>query len=252
MSNIIKIRNRFLALVLSIVSVIGLIGPANVAHAAENYDGGIGYALAGKTVYSSSSLSSKIGSIYANEGMTILNVGSSYYYVEYSTANGAKKGYISKSSVATDLSNTCVAKVTRSATTYYGHNTGYYYSSGSVSAGELVVILAKNDDWVYVEYNTNSGRKRAYMSYSALSCYNRPGIFPDLWPYNSPKFEVSTKSNFQVYSGPSNQYAKTEYVSSSVNVMTLYSGTIGNVRVDYIEYFPTYPSNMKRSGYIVY
>lgn len=60
------VKKRLLSVLLAVMSVVTMI-PAVSASAAENYDGGWAMMNAARTVYSSSSLSTSIGSVNAND-----------------------------------------------------------------------------------------------------------------------------------------------------------------------------------------
>lgn len=97
-----NIKKRFLALVLSIVSVVSLI-PAVSASAAEMYSTG-GWAIANEksTVYDANGKS--IGSVYAFEGFTVLEKSGTTLHIEYSTSGDPKEGYLHNANVNTYVS----------------------------------------------------------------------------------------------------------------------------------------------------
>lgn len=253
MKNLKRISKRILTFCLTVMTVFSvLIVESTVAHAAENYDGGWALNKSFLTpVYSSASGSTVIGSI-DREGITVLSVSGSTYYIEYSTAKGAKRGYIKNPTLDTRiLSKTCVAKVINSSTTYYGPNTSKYATAGSVSSGEYVAVLAKEENWVYVEYNTTSGRKRGYMLYSNLSCYNRPQYFPDFYMKAGKLETITTSYQRNIYAGPNDSsYYYVGYIDSSDGERPCYNEYFyGNGEVfHYIEY---YTANGKmKSGFL--
>lgn len=242
------IKKRFLSLAFALMTVLTIIPVAN-ANAAENYNGGWAFSKANQTVYSSASGTSAIGSV-GREGITVLSVSGNKYYIEYSTSKGAKRGYLINPSLDTScLSNSCVAKVTTSSSLYYGNSTSSYQKCGSVSSGEYVAVIAKISDWVYVEYNTSSGRKRGYMKYANLSCYNRPSYFADFYTTNGKIDTINTNSQRTVYSGPNESYTTVGYIDSTdKNVPCYYEYSYGNGEVfHYIEYTV---NGQKKSGFI--
>lgn len=245
-----NMRKRILSLALALVSLLALF-PSNIVSAAENYDGGIAYANVALTVYSDSSCSTSKGTIYQHEGFTVLNTSGLVSYVEYSTSSGAKRGYVknTNSSINYRTSNTCVAMITNSSTVYYGTDTSSYSAAGSVYAGELVVVLAKNDDWVYIEYNTTSGRKRGYMSYSNLSCYNRPAYFDDLYTYSGLGSDEYVSGTHYVRSGPTEQYPIIGTVSDEYVRYIHLTAVEDSTENWYIEYTVT-GTNTKKSGFL--
>lgn len=247
-------KTKIMAFLLSIVTLITAFPLGTlVAHAAENYDGGWAIAYNNQEVFNEISCSTHKGTIYADEAVTVLNVSGNVAKIQYSTSGEPKTGYVPLSSLYTGfLANTCVAQVTTSSNTYFGNSTSYG-RTGSVSAGELVVVLAKNNDWVYVEYNTTSGRKRGYMLYSKLSCYNRPSYFPDLYTYNKSQEDVWSRpysSGSKIYSGPSRRYTVIDTLSNSIELPVYYSfcwPLNGPTEYEYVEYTI---NGVKKSGFI--
>lgn len=135
-------------------------------------------------------ISTKLGSVSAGEGVTILYdygysdwTGKSYRvaFIEYSTASGTKRGYVYKDQLDNASYPTSVARVMDTNSAYSGPDNSYVKLGGAYY-NEYVTILAKNtgNDWVFVEYNTSTGRKRGYMLYTKLSNCNHPGMYNDL------------------------------------------------------------------------
>lgn len=209
------IKKRFWAIVLALVTVLTIL-PVTKASAAENYDGGWAFSKANHTVYGSASGGSAIGSI-GREGITVLSRSGSTYYIEYSTLNGPKRGYIINPDLDTSsLSSSCVAKVSTSCTTYYGNSSSLFNTAGSVSVGEYVAVIDKMNEWAYIEYNTNSGkRKRGYVLFNNLYCYNRPGYFADFYPATGQKETINTKIQRKVYAGPNESYEEVGYIDDT-------------------------------------
>ena len=224
----------------------------------EDYYGGYCYADQNLTVYTcddfSKSYQAHQGTLFQYEGCTMIyhyNFSPTVHvaYIEYSTSTGAKRGYVYNSYLVFPH-DTCVGVVNSGATIYGGPNTSNYTTLGSVGSLEFVGILAKrnNSDEIYVEYNTNAGRKRGYMNYSQLTAYNRPTSFPDLPADSSSGYGAFIKSNETVYGGPSTQYASIGAVSyeTIINFSTQVSPSRP---LTYIEYWIT-GSSLKKSGYI--
>lgn len=247
LKKMLTLRKRTCALILALVTIVSIFSVSTV-YAAEDYDGSWAFATSTTPVYSNPVGGSQIGTIYGYEGVTLLKREGSSCYIEYSTPNGAKRGYVQYGLSFMDPS--CVAKVTRTSTLYYGNNTSVYQASGTVYAGEFVSVLAKNDNWVYVEYNTNSGRKRGYMSYSNLYCYNRPDVFLDLYNYNNAGYVDYVNGSYNVYSGPSTQYPIIGSISNE-NVTFLDGYSMDGVYTwSYIEYYVN-GTSQKKSGFIL-
>lgn len=228
MQKALTIHKRLLAIALVILTVLGII-PVMSASAEESYNGGWAFSKANHTVYSAATGGSVIGSI-GREGVTVLSNSGTTYYIEYSTSNGAKRGYIRNISSSnfdlSSLSSSCVAKVTTGYSLYYGPNTSTYATTGgSVSAGEYVAVIAKEGSWVYVEYNTNSGRKRGYMPYANLTCYNRPTYFADFYMSNSIDwYTIPSGMQKDIYFGPNDDgsYGYVGYIDSTDSPAKVY------------------------------
>lgn len=252
-----SIKKKIITFVLSIAALISALPiSSSVAFAADNYNGG--WALvrnsSGQEVFNESSLKTHKGTVYAGEGVTVLRVSGNSAEIQYSTSGNPKTGFVPVSSLDTTLlANTCVAKVSNSSKIYYG-NSSSYSTCGSVSSGELVAILAKNGSWVYVEYNTTSGRKRGYMLYSNLSCYNRPGSFPDIYTYNnSGKGTHRYPQGSKIYSGPSYQYTTVTTLKQTVDLVyyASYRNPVfasGSIEYEYVEYVDS--DGVRKSGFI--
>lgn len=249
-----SIHKRLLAFALIILTVLGMI-PVMGASAAESYDGGWAFSKANHTVYSSATGGSAIGSI-GREGVTVLSKSGSTYYIEYSTSSGAKRGYVRNISSSnfdlSSLSSSCVAKVTTGYSLYYGPNTSTYAATGgSVGAGEYVAVIAKEGSWAYVEYNSASGRKRGYMPYANLACYNRPATFADFYMSNSAHSQqIPSGMKKDIYFGPNDNgsYGYVGYVDHSDSpVKEYYHYYYGNGETfHYVEYTV---GGKKKSGF---
>lgn len=225
MHTILKFHKRLVTFFLTLAVIIGTY-PSISASAAESYNGGWAFSKEKHNVYSTANGESIIGSI-GREGITVLSQSGSTYYIEYSTSKGAKRGYIKNPNIDTSyLASSCVAKVVTNYNLYYGPNTSTYASTGgSVYAGEYVAVIAKEGNWVYVEYNTNSGRKRGYMPYANLYCYNRPTYFADFYMSNKVRmWELSEGTVKNTYFGPNDEgtYGKVGYIDHSDSPAKVY------------------------------
>ena len=213
----------------------------------QEYIGYQGYSTASQNVYSSPSRDIVAGSISNGEGVTVLeeraNGFANVYFIEYSTSSGPKRGYVYGNIYK--VANTGVARVTTTADLYYSHYTSGYQKAGTVYANEYVTVLAKEGDWVYVEYNTNSGRKRGYFSTGYLSYHSRLGWYNDLYDTSSwgDTWVDGTKT---VYAGPSSTYANVGSVGNEV--VRLYYGYLPYNGYYYIEYNTS--SGLKKTGWI--
>ena len=218
-----NVRWRFITLCLTVTTLFtAIMGvPAYAIDFSETFYGGQEIAGEDLSVYSSPQWTNKIGTIYKFEGYTVLlqEGPSGYLWVEYSTPSGAKRGYVKIPQDELPGRSDGVAKVTTNSTVYYGRTDqvgkyGTYQQTGTVYAGEVVALLAKNDNWAYVEYNTTSGRKRGYMLYSTLHVYNRPGYLPDFYNYDNEGWSEYISGRRYVYSGPTSLYTQVGWVEN--------------------------------------
>lgn len=197
----------------------------------EIYNGGQRVATETQTVYTSDNVSNKLklGTIYKNEGFTEL-YGYTHYsgtyisYIEYSTSDGTKRGYLYKPKFKNSLGITVssVARVKKNISPFYGESEEYYATAGSIDAGEYVTVIAKLGDWVYVEYNTKSGRKRAYTSAGNLDFHVKGLYYRDLFGTKNGSAPYNLSANKTVYAGPSNQYATVTSINKSQTYYILY------------------------------
>lgn len=258
-----NVVTRFFSFLIALVMVMGII-PAMPAFAAgvdasdANYlQSCWGIANSKLTVYDD--YRNVIGSISANEGFTVLGndiIGNheTAYLVNYSTSSGFKNGYVIVGSPCTlETSSTCAGIVTSSATVYYGKNNSNYQTVGSVSTGEYVSILAESSGQYYIEYNTNSGRKRGWC---AASCVAKKmpitgGCTLGALPCNAAAVNTHrTYSQRTVYAGPSDQYFVVGSIGSASKPEQVYvvaEYTYNGQRWAYISYST---SGKDKSGYI--
>ena len=206
-----------------------------------------GWAIVKNKTTVKNSSGNTIGSVYALEGVTVLSVSGNTAKIDYSTSSGAKQGYISTSSFYYDaLSSTCAAKVTKSCSTYYAASTNL--KAGSLSSGEYVAVLSTNGVYDYVEYNTTSGRKRAYVARTNLN-YITSGTLGDHMQniYKADSMSVGSKTT--VYSGPSKQYTAIGYLNAKESCVwfNYFPVNSGNDAMLYIRYTA---SGHNKYGYI--
>lgn len=245
---------RLLAIALMLVTVFTML-PVTQAHAASEiayYNGGLGTTYTNHDVFQEESLSTKKGSVSAHETFTILKVCNNAYYINYSTPNGYKEGYISKDLVIADeIAFTCVGWVNTSCTVYYYSRDAV--TAGSVSAGEFVTVLASNPDgYLYIEYNTNSGRKRGYVPYNAVNMYRGSNNQYLLSEYmaDSASYSRTYSGSTNVYRLPTDLYSSIGSISNeSIIVMSQFT-KFGNTW-QYIRYHYGNSTGPWKSGYII-
>lgn len=218
----------------------------------EQMTGGQRYPKQGLEVMSvdDSGIYVKVGSVFQGEGVTQLydytfvGVNKLYRisYIEFSTASGTKRGYVYTDQLENASYATSVARVTDTNSAYAGPDNSFVKLGGAYQ-NEFVTILAKNtgNDWVFVEYNTPSGRKRGYMSYYKLYNYNHPGMYNDLATNQGLK---QATQQLTVYGGPNNNNANIGTVFNQ-EVVSLYGVERGYA---YVEYSTT---NGAKRGYVL-
>ena len=231
----------------------------SVSTSEEDFYGEFAYAKNALQIRSTQNFNdsvSNFGSLSQYEGMTLLYsydyFGDRISFVEYSTATGTKRGYVYESEIEKPLSNkSCVARLYAKTSVYAGTNFNIYSDIGVIGTNELVAILAKEDNRLYVEYNTTGGRKRGYITTSGIIYYHRPEGFPDFYSttHASQRNEnawITTRQT--VYGGPNTTYADIGVVNNE-NIINYSTNSGSNEPLTYIEYWIT-NSSTKKSGYI--
>lgn len=250
-----SVKKRVFGFVMAMVMMLGI---TPVAFATEDLNGGYALSLANQSVYSSASGGSRIGSIYRNEGITVLWTSGNVAKIDYSTSSGTKQGYLYNpnyrlyvGSNYPALNNSSVAWMDYTTTVYYGPSTSGYQTAGTVYGGEYVAALGASNGWTYIEYNTSSGRKRGYVPSASITVnyWNRlDGNLKDTSAITNGSQWISGRKN--IYSGPSTQYFCVGYVQDEnvIKYDRLYTDADGNY-FQYIEYYVNGTSN-KKSGFM--
>ena len=183
------------------------------------------------------------GTIYSGEGFTELQ---KYYedgkyvsLVEFSTPSGTKRGFVNSSNLHISPVDSTVARVKADSSPAYSGTDSSYVKLGGVYKNEFVAVLAVDNGYAFVEYNTTSGRKRGYVRYSDLSNYCVRSYSKNLTHQSLKK---STKE-LTVYGGPNSDYASigtifNQEIVSFIDTERNYS---------YIEYTT---SNGAKRGYV--
>ena len=110
----------------------------------------------------------KLGSIYSEEYIIVLGAVGNYYYIEYNSPSGRKRGYTPKTAIdlysSTGISSIATSGETikmNSSQTVYSGPSSTYASVGSVSQNEYAVMIDKGTrEWYLIEYSTSSGKKQ--------------------------------------------------------------------------------------------
>lgn len=211
----------------------------------EIFEGGFKYCNSKLTVKSTYLFDYSVnsGTIYAGEGFTELDCyninGSIVSLVEFSTPSGTKRGFVDTSNLVAPEYGSSVARVIASSAPAYSGPDSSYVKLGGVYKDEYVSILASEEDFFFVEYNTKSGRKRGYIKCSNLeNCYIR--TYSNFENHNSLK---KATEELIVYGGPNANYA---------NIGTIFNQEIISYlsvekEFSYIEYTT---SNGAKRGYV--
>ncbi len=279
------INRKLIAFLLSIVTIIGCFSGATAfaeelntnieepiissvvsvpSHETNFGVGGGAIAFSNIPVYYDVTLSGsyQVGTILSGEGFTVIanDTGIAPYYcikVEYNTSSGAQQGYISQNANFYQTPNitVCLAHVQVSSTpVYYGAESGYYQSFGTVYYGEFVAVIGRSDTYqrAFIEYNAANGqRKRGYVSKNALYYYSGWDNIPYLTPFDQNHYD-HTETVFQyVRSGPSETYPSIGNINNeSVCVYGPYTTfSFNGSKWKYITYAVT-GTNYYKAGYI--
>ena len=118
------------------------------------------------------SVSVSYGSVSNTEGVTLLydyivtdnNTSYKVGFIEYWTGTGMKRGYI-KMQYLNNPFSTKLLKVESQKITYTGPDTSKFTSgTGAIGPNEYVCLLGYTEDYLFIEYNTKTGRKRAFCT----------------------------------------------------------------------------------------
>lgn len=239
-----KLKIRTISFVMAFLMVFLLL-PITPAYAASG-ESAWGIALTNKSVTLDGG---GTGTIYAEEGFTIIGVESNSYHVSYSTASGEKKGHITKDNVYGEFSGTRAGTITANCTVRYQDNT-YSGIVGSVYKGETVALLCdlKHDNgWYYIEYNTNAnGRKRGFVPKSCVSPYS--GYVSENLAYFANDSGVYS-SNADIHRGPGLYYEKLGNLYGKSYIRFTHPYMTINNRTWYLVFY-TDSNGEQKTGYI--
>lgn len=120
------------------------------------------------TVYQTASSTSKYGTIYASDLITILGYSGSRFKVSYPVSGGTKTGYIDKSKVTSGTINYASAKWTATTSmTAYRRSSGSS-TIGSVSKNDVCYSIAKSGSRTQIIYPISGGYKMGWVSTSSI------------------------------------------------------------------------------------
>ena len=178
----------------------------------EDFYGGYCYATTELDVRTCDdfSLTAPVGTLFKHEGCTFLFSyefnGKNIAFIEYATSSGTKRGYVYSKYLKFPFET--IVCIVKEAITVYAGPGDTFASIGAVSAGELVSLLAKEGNNIYVEYNTVKGRKRGYITWDKVDPRDyKPGTyFPDFYANGTQSHIVDER--VVVYGGPNSNYAE--------------------------------------------
>lgn len=253
---------RLLSVVMAVTCVFGTI-PVMSASAAnvpvDSNNNGWGHARSnGAIVYNDSTGSSTKGSVSAGEGFTILRKDNNRYYINYSVSSANyKEGYVNASDVVEYFNFSSAGEMNTSTTTRYYHGTNSL-EVGSVSAGEIVSVLARNNGYYYIEYNTTSvGRKRGWVPVGTLTTYSSDYVLYSHPEYYDNGYEPSwssashSKTVYRVPNGNKSSSNIDGSISAGEPIRQVGYTTVNGILYQYIEYYyGSQSNNIIKSGYI--
>ncbi len=188
---------RILSLVLVVCTLAGMLMlPAQAASTASWSSLGISASntikcylkgTSNATTYTSTTLSTKSGSVYTGDEITVRKIGQNssgtwYAYINYplTSTGGTKNAYIALSyltaSTTAGTKKTATAKIStiyrRAATTVY---TNSYISKGDTVYVDTVYVLGTSGSYTQVLYNISTGWKMAWIKTTAANSYLSTG-----------------------------------------------------------------------------
>ena len=178
----------------------------------EDFYGGYCYATTELDVRTCDdfSLTAPVGTLFKHEGCTFLFSyefnGKNIAFIEYATSSGTKRGYVYAQYLKFPFET--IVCIVKEAINVYGGPGSNCAIIGALGAGELVSLLAKEGNEIYVEYNTKNGRKRGYIAWDKVDArdYTPGTLFPDF--YTNGVNAHAIDENIIVYGGPNSNYAQ--------------------------------------------
>lgn len=220
----------------------------------EDFYGGYCYATTELDVRTCDdfSLTAPVGTLFKLEGCTFLFSyefnGNNIAFIEYATSSGTKRGYVYAKYLKFPCETiVCIAK--ENISVYGGPSNSDYARFGTIYQNELMSLLAKEGNWIYVEYNTTKGRKRGYVDWTKVNPrdYTAGTYFNDFYVAPSNSACHINDEVVSVYGGPNKNYANI----GSVNCENVTCFWTNDSIFDFtcIEYVVTATGLLKR-GYI--
>lgn len=186
------------------------------------------------TVYKTASSTSKYGTIYASDLITILGYSGSRLKVSYPVSGGSKTGYIDKSKVTSGTINYASAKWTATASmTAYRRSSGSS-TIGSVSKNDVCYSIAKSGSRTQIIYPISGGYKMGWVSTSSIpnssDTASNNNVEASLWQYPMTKSYVCGNDWGTKYSArPSRPYHVGIDIASKDGDKNVYAAADGTV-----------------------
>ena len=163
-----KMKKRWLSALLTAITVICLFQTTAFAAVTRKC-----YTISSgnTTVYSNTGLTTRYGSIYGSDEVTVLDVTSRYCRVTYPISGGrTKTGYIPTSAILRGTSGNSY-KSRGKVTTYKRPGGGTY---GYVSKGDTVTVLGTYGNYTQLKYPVSGGYKYAFVTTGDYNNYIKP------------------------------------------------------------------------------
>lgn len=111
----------------------------------------------------------EIGFLTKNEDVLVISKEESWFFIEYKTQTGLKRGYLPASGIKTFGDAEKIYYCNRNASTIYDVDVrsgpaDTYISTGRILTNWSFKILFSENNMMYIEYNTNRGLCRGYIS----------------------------------------------------------------------------------------
>lgn len=128
------------------------------------------------TTYKTDALSTKSGSVYVSDEMTVKKIaknssGTWYAYINYPISGGTKNAYILLSAITSSANAGTQTKATAKISTIYRRANTTTYGSSYISKGDKVYKLATSGSYTQVLYPISSGWKMAWIKTTDANKY---------------------------------------------------------------------------------
>lgn len=188
----------------------------------EVMTGGYRYAKSSQNIYSRGlySVSVSYGSVANTEGVTLLydyniNSGEEVYkvgFVEYWTGNGMKRGYIKMEFLKSPFTTKLVQANSKKITYTGPDSTRFKAGTGAIGQNEYVCLLGYTGNYLFIEYNTKTGRKRAFCTTTDLGISNPSSLGITQLPDSQMNKGYLSSTKQDVSAGPGKANSLCSYV----------------------------------------